>query len=259
MTTYEPPRPWIASYAEGVPDDLTPVSGSLVDIVEASAREYPEAPALQFFGRTTSYRELHEAIDRAAAGLRDRGVVGADVRRGEAGGQAGAGLLGRRAGAVGAGSGGRLVGSGGVRSRHPTRVSPVQGSPGAPVGGPGAARAGQGPRRREEVRRQGVVGVPESPVRQGREPAQAREIGGQRLVAKVFTQVVDQRPVVAERGQHIDEAQHLEASALIAHQPLDEQFLFKPGQPARFARGPGLREQFAPDGLNTRLERRQMC
>ena len=61
VTTYEPPRPWIASYAEGVPEDLEPVTGSLVDIVEASARDYPDAPALQFFGRTTSYRELHEA------------------------------------------------------------------------------------------------------------------------------------------------------------------------------------------------------
>ena len=75
MTTYEPPRPWIASYAEGVPDDLEPVTGSLVDIVEASARDYPDAPALQFFGRTTSYRELNDAIERAAAGLRDSGVA----------------------------------------------------------------------------------------------------------------------------------------------------------------------------------------
>ncbi|KRA23218.1 long-chain fatty acid--CoA ligase [Microbacterium sp. Root61] len=73
-TTYDPPRPWIASYAEGVPEDLAPVSGSLVDIVEASARDYPDAPALQFFGRETSYRDLQEAIERAAAGLKTLGV-----------------------------------------------------------------------------------------------------------------------------------------------------------------------------------------
>ncbi len=72
--SYDPPRPWIASYADGVPADLDPVSGSLLDIVDASARDYPDAPALQFFGRTTSYRELVEAIERAAAGLRERGV-----------------------------------------------------------------------------------------------------------------------------------------------------------------------------------------
>ncbi|MEZ3161302.1 long-chain-fatty-acid--CoA ligase [Microbacterium sp. BWT-B31] len=74
MTTYDPPRPWTASYAEGVPADLAPVSGSLVDLVEASARDYPDAPALQFFGRTTSYRQLQSEIERAAAALRDRGV-----------------------------------------------------------------------------------------------------------------------------------------------------------------------------------------
>lgn len=74
MTTYDPPRPWIASYAEGVPEDLEPVSGSLVDIVEASARDFPDAPALQFFGRTTTYRSLREQIDRAAAALKARGV-----------------------------------------------------------------------------------------------------------------------------------------------------------------------------------------
>ncbi|MGX5770433.1 long-chain-fatty-acid--CoA ligase [Microbacterium trichothecenolyticum] len=78
MTTYDPPRPWIASYAEGVPEDLAPVTGSLVDIVEASARDYPDAAALQFFGRETSYRSLHEQIERAAAGLRDLGVKAGD-------------------------------------------------------------------------------------------------------------------------------------------------------------------------------------
>jgi long-chain acyl-CoA synthetase len=74
VSTYEPPRPWIASYADGVPDDLAPVSGSLIDIVAASARDYPDAPALQFFGRETTYADMQDAIDRAAAGLRDLGV-----------------------------------------------------------------------------------------------------------------------------------------------------------------------------------------
>lgn len=78
MTTFDPPRPWIASYADGVPDDLPPVSGSLIDIVEASARDYPDAPALQFFGRETSYRHMSEAIERAAAGLKALGVRAGD-------------------------------------------------------------------------------------------------------------------------------------------------------------------------------------
>lgn len=78
VTTYDPPRPWIASYADGVPEDLSPVTGSLVDIVAASARDYPDAPALEFFGRTMSYRTMHEQIERAAAGLRDLGVRAGD-------------------------------------------------------------------------------------------------------------------------------------------------------------------------------------
>ena len=78
MSTYQPPRPWVASYADGVPEDLAPVIGSLVDIVAASARDYPDAPALQFFGRETTYAQLQEAIDRAAAGLRDLGVRAGD-------------------------------------------------------------------------------------------------------------------------------------------------------------------------------------
>ncbi|SJN17722.1 Long-chain-fatty-acid--CoA ligase [Microbacterium esteraromaticum] len=75
---FEPPRPWIDSYAEGVPTDLAPVSGSLVDIVDASVRDYPDAPALQFFGRETSYRAMQDAIDRVAGGLRDLGVGAGD-------------------------------------------------------------------------------------------------------------------------------------------------------------------------------------
>ena len=79
MTTYEPPRPWIASYAEGVPADLEPVGGNLLDIVAASARDYPEAPALQFFGRETTYRALTDAVEHAAAGLRALGVGKGDT------------------------------------------------------------------------------------------------------------------------------------------------------------------------------------
>lgn len=78
MTSYDPPRPWIASYAAGVPDDLAPVEGSLVDIVAASARDYPDAVALQFFGRETTYRRLDEQIQRAAAGLKAQGVRAGD-------------------------------------------------------------------------------------------------------------------------------------------------------------------------------------
>ncbi len=67
-------RPWLSSYDTGVPLDLPPVTGSLMDLLDDSARDYPQAPALQFFGRETTYAALADAVDRAAAGLRRLGV-----------------------------------------------------------------------------------------------------------------------------------------------------------------------------------------
>ncbi len=79
MSTYDPPRPWIRSYAEGVPADLPAVTGSLLDIVASSARDYPDAPALQFFGREMTYRELMDAVEHAAAALKALGVGKGDT------------------------------------------------------------------------------------------------------------------------------------------------------------------------------------
>ena len=73
-TTYDPPRPWIASYADGVPDDLDAIDGSLVDIVSRSAAEHPTAPALEFFGRTIDYGTLQAQVERAAGYLHEAGV-----------------------------------------------------------------------------------------------------------------------------------------------------------------------------------------
>jgi long-chain acyl-CoA synthetase len=72
------PRPWLASYAPGVPHDIEEPTGSLADIVEESARRFPKQVALEFFGRTTTYAELQEQIDRAANGLRKLGVTAGD-------------------------------------------------------------------------------------------------------------------------------------------------------------------------------------
>ncbi|MFZ8756533.1 long-chain-fatty-acid--CoA ligase [Microbacterium sp. HMH0099] len=78
MTSFDPPRPWTSSYADGVPVDLDEQTGSLLDIVDASARDYPDAPALEFFGRETSYTALSEQIARAAAALAAHGVRAGD-------------------------------------------------------------------------------------------------------------------------------------------------------------------------------------
>jgi long-chain acyl-CoA synthetase len=71
-------RPWLASYAAGVPSFLDVPDGSLVDIIEASAEEFPNAVALEFFGATVTYRELADRVERAAAGLVRLGVKRGD-------------------------------------------------------------------------------------------------------------------------------------------------------------------------------------
>ncbi|OIH96684.1 long-chain-fatty-acid--CoA ligase [Curtobacterium sp. MCBA15_001] len=76
--TIDTPRPWLASYASGVPHDIEEPSGSLVDLVEQSARRFPKKVALEFFKRTTTYAELEDQITRAANGLRKLGVTAGD-------------------------------------------------------------------------------------------------------------------------------------------------------------------------------------
>jgi long-chain acyl-CoA synthetase len=70
----ETPRPWLTSYAPGVPHDIELPDGSLFDLVEGSARRFGEHVALEFFGATTTYAELGEQIAAAAEGLRLLGV-----------------------------------------------------------------------------------------------------------------------------------------------------------------------------------------
>ena len=76
--TFHPPRPWTTSYAPGVPEDLPVVTGSLFDVVERSAKNYPNAPALEFFGKTITYAEMLDQVERAAEGLRSLGVTAGD-------------------------------------------------------------------------------------------------------------------------------------------------------------------------------------
>ncbi|MGV8883476.1 MAG: long-chain-fatty-acid--CoA ligase [Rhodoglobus sp.] len=77
--TINTPRPWLKSYAEGVPDDIDVPEGSLYDLVSASVSQYPDNVALEFFGRETTYREMGEQIERAAEGLRLLGVQKGDT------------------------------------------------------------------------------------------------------------------------------------------------------------------------------------
>ncbi|MHA7154854.1 long-chain-fatty-acid--CoA ligase [Arthrobacter sp. TMN-50] len=76
--TFENPAPWVRNYGPGVAAAVAIPDGSLVNLVEESARLYGKKIALEFFGAETTYRQLGEAIQRAAEGLRRLGVVAGD-------------------------------------------------------------------------------------------------------------------------------------------------------------------------------------
>ncbi len=71
-------QPWVKNYQPGVPADIELPTESLVAMLERSVAEAGDAPALEFFGRRTSYAELGEQVDRAAEGLRKLGVRAGD-------------------------------------------------------------------------------------------------------------------------------------------------------------------------------------
>ncbi|MGB3911013.1 MAG: AMP-binding protein, partial [Pseudolysinimonas sp.] len=79
MTAPLPNRPWLDSYAPGVPHEIDLPTNSLADLIAESVRTYPQNVAIEFFGRETTYAELGDQIERAAEGLRRRGVKKGDT------------------------------------------------------------------------------------------------------------------------------------------------------------------------------------
>jgi long-chain acyl-CoA synthetase len=71
-------RPWVGSYAPGVPLDIDIPEESLVDLLESSVERFGDGVAMDFFGATTTYRELGDQVARAAGGLNRLGVEPGD-------------------------------------------------------------------------------------------------------------------------------------------------------------------------------------
>ncbi len=71
-------QPWTKNYQPGVPATIEMPTDSLVSMLETSVREGADHPALEFFGRRTSYAELGRQVDQAAEGLRTLGVRAGD-------------------------------------------------------------------------------------------------------------------------------------------------------------------------------------
>lgn len=71
-------RPWLASYAPGVPVDVEEPLDSLPEMLAASAARYGDRVALDFFGATITYAQLATQVDRAAQALQGLGVSAGD-------------------------------------------------------------------------------------------------------------------------------------------------------------------------------------
>jgi long-chain acyl-CoA synthetase len=79
MSATDPQRPWLDSYAPGVPAEIDLPTTSLADLIAESVRTYPQNVAIEFFGQETTYAELGDQIERAAEGLRRLGVKKGDT------------------------------------------------------------------------------------------------------------------------------------------------------------------------------------
>ncbi len=71
-------RPWLASYAPGVPADIDLPAESLGQMLTGSARRYGDRVALDFFGAQTTYAVLAGQVSRAAGALQALGVRAGD-------------------------------------------------------------------------------------------------------------------------------------------------------------------------------------
>ena len=73
-------KPWLKSYEKGVPASINYEEICMPDILDRTAREFPDKTALIFQGYTLTFRQLKEMVDRfatclAAFGIKPRDAV----------------------------------------------------------------------------------------------------------------------------------------------------------------------------------------
>ena len=71
-------KPWFRFYPKQVPRSIDYPNITLSDALKQSAQNFADNPAIIYFGRRISYRELDEMVDRFAAALQDLGVKKGD-------------------------------------------------------------------------------------------------------------------------------------------------------------------------------------
>jgi long-chain acyl-CoA synthetase len=67
-------RPWLAFYQEGVPPTVEVPPKSVSQAFDEATERAPDRPAVVFYGREITYRELREATDRLACAFSELGV-----------------------------------------------------------------------------------------------------------------------------------------------------------------------------------------
>ncbi len=71
-------KPWLKFYEPGVPETVDPPSKSVPQAFDEATDRAPNRPAVVFYGREITYRELREAADRLACAFADLGVKKGD-------------------------------------------------------------------------------------------------------------------------------------------------------------------------------------
>ncbi len=71
-------RPWLKNYDQGVPQHIDYPEIILSQMLEESARNYPDTPCTIFKGAKLSYREMNTITDQLAAGLAGLGLKKGD-------------------------------------------------------------------------------------------------------------------------------------------------------------------------------------
>ncbi len=72
-------KPWLKSYEKGVPEAIRYEEICLPDILDRTAKQFPDKPALIFQGYTLTFRQLKDMVDRFATCLTDFGVKQGDA------------------------------------------------------------------------------------------------------------------------------------------------------------------------------------
>src|SRR5687767_713887 len=67
-------RPWFSRWPEGVPRSIEYPTHPVQGLLRQTARAHGDRPAIRFYGKALTYRDLDAAVDRFAAGLHRIGV-----------------------------------------------------------------------------------------------------------------------------------------------------------------------------------------